>query len=511
MLSVLLAGLLLLVFSGLRNDTFIIFDDPEYVTENTNIHDGITWTGLQWAFTTFTNSNWHPLTWLSHMLDIQLFGLDPSGHHFTSLLLHMASTTLLFTILYKISGSLWQSYITALLFGIHPAHVESVAWIAERKDVLSGFFFMLTLWSYERYVSKPGMRRYWPIIAFFSLGLMSKPMLITLPFLLLLLDYWPLRRLNAPGSEINPKKNSMAGLIYEKIPLFLLSIASGIITYIAQLRGGSTPALAAASHMTNIASGLISYVKYTGKLLWPQDLAIFYPRTDFPTIEIVLASLVVMILTVAAVLVRKKNPFVFVGWFWFVFSLLPVIGFIRIGSAAIADRYTYLPSIGFFILICWTAGAIPITPRFRTGIISIVTVIIISALTMLTAHQTRYWKNSFSIFEHAVQVTDNNWLAHNNLASAYLVVARKDDSLTLTKYICSKNGCPDNPYSTIYCLDSAIKETKAAIQIDPYFAPAYFNLGLAYAEFGDTKSLQNVVDRLDYIDPAMARQLRKYL
>ncbi len=506
-----LSVVVMFVFSGLLDSTFVIYDDPEYVTENVNIRSGLTWQGLQWAFTSFSNANWHPLTWLSHMLDIQLYGLNPTGHHLTSLLLHAANTLLLFIVLYRMSGTVWQSFATALLFGIHPLHVESVAWIAERKDVLSGFFFVASLWAYERHARQPGIGRYWLVVVLFALGLLAKPMLVTLPLVLLLLDYWPLNRVDGgrPASGVYPRC-SPAAVLREKLPLVVLSVVSSVITYVAQLRGGATPYPDKSSHVENSANALFSYGLYVRKLLWPQDLAVFYPRGDIPIMLLVLASAVVVVLTVAAFLVRKKYPFVFVGWFWFIGTLLPVIGFIRIGSAAMSDRYTYIPAIGFFMALCWLVGAVPaMWPGKRLK--AVIIVVIFGALSLLTVRQVRYWNNSFTLFEHALRVTDNNLVAHNNLASAYLMRANNDQSFTIARYLCSKNGCENSYDIRQDCLTKAIAASKAAIRINHEYAPPYFNLAAAYHGIGEWQAAWRVLDNLRYVDPVLAEQLERYL
>jgi len=511
LLSAVLAATVLSVFSGLLDCTFVIYDDPEYVTENVNIRGGLTWQGLQWAFATFSNANWHPVTWLSHMLDIQLFGLNPAGHHLTSLLLHTTTTVLLFIVLHRMSGAVWRSFATALLFGIHPLHVESVAWVAERKDVLSGFFFVATLWAYERYARQSRIGSYWLVVTLFILGLLAKPMLVTLPLVLLLLDYWPLNRVQGcrPASEVYPQCSPDV-VLKEKLPLVMLSVISSVITYLAQLRGGATPFPDKTSHGENIANALFSYGVYVRKLLWPQNLAVFYPRVDIPIMLLVPASAVIVLLMVSAILVRKKYPFVFVGWFWFLGTLLPVIGFIRIGSAAMSDRYTYIPAIGFFMALCWLVAAVPAVWPGK-WLKAAMIIVVFGALSLLTVRQVRYWNNSFTLFEHALEVTDSNLVAYNNLASAYLMRANNDQSFTIARYLCSKSGCENSYDIRQDCLTKAIAASKAAIRINHSYAPPYFNLGAAYHGIGEWQEARKVLDNLKYVDPVLAEQLGKYL
>lgn len=512
-LSAFLVILLLLVFSGVFNNTFVIYDDPEYVTENANVLGGVTWNALKWSFTSFHNANWHPLTWFSHILDVQFYGLNPTGHHVTNLLLHIATTVLLFVVLNKMTGALWRSFATAVLFGIHPLHVESVAWIAERKDVLSGLLFMLTLWAYGGYASRPGVGRYLLVMVFFACGLMAKPMLVTLPLVLLLLDYWPLQRtMYSPVSEPSKHHSLLLVLLCEKIPFFVLSILSSIVTFLSQQRGGATPLLENAFHWANISNGLLSYTSYCLKLLWPQGLAVFYPRVDSNVYHVTLAVVAIVTLSISAVLVRKNYPFVCVGWFWFVCTLAPVIGFIRIGSSAMSDRYTYIPSIGFFIVICWLAGTIASRQGVYTKVMVAASLfVVVVILSVLTVKQIRYWNNSFSLFEHALDVTNGNWLANGNLAAAYLVCANNDLSLNLTHYLCSKNGGVSDATKRFNCLNKSIEASRAALQIKPDYSTAYFNLGVAYNEFGDRQSALNVLNKLKLIDMMSADRLEKVL
>ncbi len=333
------------------------------------------------------------------MLDIQFFGLNPMSHHFTSLLFHATNTALLFVVLNRISGALWPSFATALVFGIHPLHVESVAWIAERKDVLSGFFFMLILWAYQRHAQRPCISRYCIVFIFLTCGLLAKPMLVTVPIILLLLDYWPLRRMvhYSPAAEDCPQQFALSALLYEKVPLVILAIASSIVTYFAQLRGGATPFLDKTSHVDNIANGLFSYAKYMEKLLWPSNLAVFYPRTHITTMQLAFSSLFIFLLTVAAIMNRKKWPFFFVGWFWFICSLIPVMGFVRIGSSAMSDRYTYIPAIGLFIVTFWFIAMIATNAsRLNKTLLAFASVTVICVLSVLSARQVDNWKNSFT-------------------------------------------------------------------------------------------------------------------
>lgn len=351
------------VFWQVRSHDFVNYDDDKYVTENRDVKAGLTTQSIIWAFTTTHASNWHPLTWLSHMLDISLFGLNPGWHHLTNLLFHIANTLLLFLILRGMTEEFWKSAFVAALFALHPLHVESVAWIAERKDVLSTFFWMLTILAYAYYVKHPVLRRYLFVLFSFLLGLMSKPMLVTLPFVLLLLDYWPLGRFQMEESGItrNPKKHKSKHpeyqksialrLVREKTPFFVLAGFSSIITFIAQQHGGTVRSLEFLPVKTRVANALISYVAYIGKMIWPFNLAVLYPHpgTTLPMWQTILAGLFLLFISYLVIRKVKKLPYLSIGWFWYVGTLVPVIGLVQVGAQSMADRYTYIPLIGLFI------------------------------------------------------------------------------------------------------------------------------------------------------------------
>ena len=394
--GLLLALLTLAAFLPVLANDFVRFDDPLYVTANRHVREGLTGAGLLWAFTANVASNWHPLTLLSHMVDCELFGLNPLGHHLTSLLLHTVSVVLLFEALRRMTGSVGKSAAVAALFAIHPTHVESVAWIAERKDVLSGLFWMLTMIAWERYVRQPSRRRYAVVALCLALGLLSKPMLVTLPFVLLLLDIWPLKR--------------KGDLLKEKLPLFALSAASVVVTVVAQ--SGPIASLGELPLRLRLANAVLSYVAYLGKTLVPRNLAVFYPMpTDFPAWKVMGAALLLASLTALAVLAVRRAPYVTVGWLWYLGTLVPVIGLVQVGGQSMADRYTYLPSIGLFLIVAW---GLPELLGKRTAAVLALAVVI--ALAVGTRLQLRHWTDSEALFRHAVAVTDRNFLAHLNLA-----------------------------------------------------------------------------------------------
>lgn len=400
---------------------FLTYDDPAYVTQNAHVSAGLTWAGVRWAFTSIEASNWHPLTWLSHMLDCELFGLWPGGHHLTNTLLHALNAALLFLVLARMTGRVGPSLFVAALFGVHPLHVESVAWVAERKDVLSTTFFLLVLWVYalraERERTGGGGRRglYGAALALFALGLMAKPMLVTLPCLLVLLDVWPLRRWQAA----NARGRWM--LVVEKVPFVALSAASSIVTVIAQRGGGAVGSIEEFTLPVRLGNAVVAYARYLGKCFHPVDLAVFYPSfAQMPPVSwIALAALLLAGLTALAVILVRKYPWLFVGWFWFTGMLVPVIGLVQVGGQTIADRYTYVPLIGVFIIVAWSLDAWTRDRRSRfigAWGAAAVAIVVLAALTSL---QLARWSTNETLFRHAASVTRDNWVAHYNLFLAY--------------------------------------------------------------------------------------------
>src|SRR5947208_185855 len=368
-----LVGITWLVFAQTIRHQFVTYDDPQYVYAKPDVSEGVSLGRISWAFTHTIAGNWHPLTTISHMLDCQLYGLDPAGHHFTNVLLHTIAVVLLFLVLQQMTGSLWRSAFVAAVFAIHPLHVESVAWVSERKDVLSAVFFMLTLGAYVRYVRKPSVGRYLTGAFLFALGLMSKPMLVTLPFVLLLLDYWPLGRIRSQTSDVRRQRRRVSGpafanqssckatarqavvsgLVTEKIPLFVLSAISCAATFLAQVY--STEAIEQLPFMWRLNTAAVSYVAYIWQMFWPARLGAFYPHPNdqLPFWQVLLAIAFLISVSLSAILWRKERPYIFTGWFWYVGMLVPVIGLIQAGEQARADRYTYLPQIGLYVLITW--------------------------------------------------------------------------------------------------------------------------------------------------------------
>jgi tetratricopeptide (TPR) repeat protein len=457
---------------------FVNYDDPDYVTENVHVRAGITSEGVRWAFASGDDANWLPLTRISHLLDAQFFGLHSGFHHLTNILLHALSTLLLFAILLRATGAIWRSAFVAFLFALHPLHVESVAWIAERKDVLSAFFWFATLWLYVRYVEEARLGRYLLMLAAFVLGAMSKPMIVTLPFVLLLLDVWPLRR-------TRPVR------VLEKVPLFLISIASSLVTYFVQQRGGAVIPLDSLPLTIRILNALVSYVVYLWQTIWPVCLAAFYPLADIPGWQVVAAVLVLFGVSFLAVRLLRSQPYVAVGWFWYLGTLVPVIGLVQVGTQSRADRYTYIPLVGIFILIAWAAADVSIRwPRTKPMLISAFALVCAACFT-LTLFQIGYWKNSQALFEHAIQVTSNNYVAYNGLGLAFRHQDRLDDAgANYTQAIRIRPEFPDAHTNLAEVLllqghpEDAINHLLMALRRKPDFSEAHVNLGAALNKLG---------------------------
>jgi protein O-mannosyl-transferase len=438
--SIFLMAITWLVFGETLRHPSINFDDQAYVFENPKINIGLTSTGVLWAFTHSHVGNWHPLTWISHMLDCQLFGLQAGWHHFTNVLLHTIAVILLFLVFREMTGALWRSAFAAAVFAIHPLRVESVAWIAERKDVLSGVFFMLTLAAYVRYVREPSSIRYLVVAVLFSLGLMAKPMLVTLPFLLLVLDYWPLGRF-AQVCPAEPKpKNGFARwwshrsvptrLILEKVPLIALSVASSIITVFAQKQAvSSIDSLPLLWRMNN---AFVSYVAYIWQMVCPTRLALVYPHPEYRLSLWGVAFAIAFLTGVTAVVVafRRKHPYLITGWLWYVGMLVPVIGIMQVGVQARADRYTYLPQIGLYLIATWTIADLSVAWRYRRQILAVAATIVIAGLAWLAWIQNTYWRDSEALWTRTLAVTSHNDLAHARLADLLLRRDRIDEAIS---------------------------------------------------------------------------------
>ena len=515
-ICVFLVALTWIVFGQTLRHEFVNFDDHDYVLKNPDVTNGLTPHGIGWAFTHSHARNWHPLTTISHMLDCQLYGLKAGGHHFTNLVLHMLAVVLLFLVLREMTGgpsspsrrlfqaggrtgNIWRSAFVATLFAIHPLHVESVAWVAERKDVLSGVFFMLTLAAYLRYVRKPSFARYTLVALLFALGLMSKPMLVTLPFALLLLDYWPLERFSAqtwatesPGSlRWLDRQSAPLKLILEKVPLLLLCGASCVATVAAQ-RQNLVP-VATLPFVVRVYEGFVSYVLYIRQMFWPARLAILYPYPPLPLSiwPLVFAIVVLAAITASAIKLRGQRPYFLTGWLWYLGMLVPVIGIIQVGGQARADRYTYLPHIGLYLVGTWAINDLSASWRHRREIVRIGAAIAIIVLTWCAWVQTSYWKNSESLWTHCLAVTRNNAVAHLNLGDVLFKRRQLDGAIFHFQEglkICSESGVGyygvakahialGNALLEKGLLDDAFFHCRKALELVPDYSDAVNTLG----------------------------------
>jgi protein O-mannosyl-transferase len=483
------------VFGRTAGHDFVNYDDPEYVYQNPHVQAGVTGDATAWALTTFYAHNWHPLTWLSHMLDCQIFGLQSGGHHLTNVFLHAAAAMLLFLALERMTTAFWPSAWVAAVFAIHPLRVESVAWVAERKDVLSGLFFMLTLWFYARYAERPSLGRYLLVLASFALGLTAKPMLVTLPFVLLLLDYWPLRRLAPPRLESQTDdatpRRTLARLVLEKIPFFVLTAASCTVTLAAQ-RGAIVP-LDQRDVSWRLANAALACVGYLEKMVYPSDLAVLYPLPkDLPPAwEVAAAVTALLAISTALVVSRRRRPYLFVGWFWYLGMLAPVIGLVQVGSQKMADRYTYLPQVGLYIAVAWTAVQMAGARPNRRRALAAVALLVVMGLLGCALQQTRHWRNSETLWTHTLACTSQNVVAHHNLGNA---LAREGHfGKAIVQYQLALEINPDLAkvhYNLGLALaarkhfDEAIAHYRKALEIQPEFAEAYNDIGNAFVDLG---------------------------
>jgi Tfp pilus assembly protein PilF len=512
LLCVLLAAFTMAVFAQTGNHQFINFDDTIYVTNNPHVQGGITADNVAWAFTSTAASNWHPLTWLSHMADVQLFGLNPRGHHLTSVLLHIASTLLLFLLLARLTGSVWRSLFVAALFALHPLHVESVAWVAERKDVLSCFFWLSTLLLYARYLNKPALGRYLPVLLCFAAGLMAKPMLVTLPVVLLLLDYWPLNRFRQQPAAEGAAAPSLAFLVKEKLPFFLLSGISSAVTLYAQRQGGAMKNLDAIPLGLRIENSMVAYAKYLGGTLWPHDLAILYPfPSSLPMWQAVGSFLLLALITVLTIWYRRCYPYLLVGWCWFLVTLVPVIGLVQVGGQSMADRYSYIPIIGLFVMAAWLVPDLARGWRYRLEFLAITAALVVSASAAATLWQLRYWQDSISIFRHTLQVTSGNYLILNNYGIALAdsgdlegAVAAYREALRVWPNSANAHINLGGTLARQGKFEEAIGQYDEALRLQPNYALAYANRGKAMAGLGRTGEANGQYEQALKLDPALA-------
>jgi tetratricopeptide (TPR) repeat protein len=539
-IAVLLALVTLAVYLGVARNDFVNYDDSDYVTANAHVLSGLSLGNVVWAFRSGHASNWHPLTWISHMLDCQIFGERPGPQHLVSLAFHIANTLLLFLLLRRLTGTTWRSAFVAGLFALHPLHAESVAWISERKDVLSTLFLLLTIAAYARYVAElkensesrtpdPAARSapqppsavpteagrrigaagyYVLALVLFALGLMSKPMLVTTPFVLLLLDYWPLGRLGQAAAaaagvsagkgsksetrrpEFPARVRTLANLLLEKTPFFALSAISSVITFLVQQRGGAVST--SISFGARVANALVAYVRYIGKMVWPDDLSVLYPHPgEWPAVQVVFSAALLVGISAAAIVQARRRPYFTMGWLWFLGTLVPVIGLVQVGIQSMADRYTYVPLLGLFILLAWGLAEVPPSWRWRTPALGVGAAVSLLACSWATARQVGYWRDSEALFQRAVKVTKNNYLAYNNLGFYLSNHGKAAEAMENYRKSLDINPVYEDALNNLgYALagqkkyEQAIGYYDAALRVRPNHVEVHNNLGNALSELG---------------------------
>jgi tetratricopeptide (TPR) repeat protein len=480
----------LLAFGRIAGNDFVNFDDTGYITENDHVQSGFSPQNIKWAATAVVVSNWHPLTMLSHMLDWKIFGANASGHHLVSLLLHIGAVIFLFLFLYKTTNRIWPSALAAAFFALHPLRVESVAWASERKDVLSMFFGMAALYAYAFYVEVPRLSRYFLCLILFALALMSKPMMVTLPFVLMLLDYWPLNRWQKTSAKVN--LHPTGKLILEKIPFLLLTMASGIITFWAQNKEGSVASADIVPFLTRTANAVFSYAAYLEKTFRPVNLAVFYPYDFFiPLWKTLLSFTILLLITVAVLYYIRKLPFLFVGWFWYLGTFIPVIGLVQVGTQAMADRYTYLPSVGIAMMLAWGIPSLIKNEFIREKILFPAALTVIIIISVLTWQQCGYWRDSTSLFNHALRVTKNNDKIHNVLGSFLDKKGRNNEAvyhynkaIQIAPYHYGYYNNRGKAYAIMGEHKKSIEDYNKSISLKPDYADAYYNRGTLYGKTG---------------------------
>ena len=533
-----LAALTVAAFWPVTRAGFVNIDDPTYISSNARVQQGLTWENVQWAFTTFHFSNWHPLTWLSYLLDCDLFGVNPRAMHCVNLGWHIANVLLLFGLLKRTTGATGSSALVAALFAVHPLHVESVAWISERKDVLSTFFWIASTWAYAEYVKARCAGWYTAAVVLCTLGLMCKAMLVTLPFALLLLDFWPLGRveLRAPGWV-----RQLGKLAFEKLPFIVLASIVSYLTYLAQHAGESVVSFEPLSLSQRVENVFVSYARYLGKTFWPVNLAVYYPHpVEWPTVQVIGSLLLLVALSSAALLRAHRWPFLFAGWFWFLGTLVPVIGLVQVGGQSLADRYAYVPSIGLFIAIVWLARAI--TLRVSQAVLVVAGSAIVLGCGILTFHQSTHWRDSLALFNHALRVTPRNGVVLNNLGSALLDAGRTaeaeqrfrealdldpkdpwalgnvgntllregkpDEALAL--YERARRFKPNTPELYLNAglawmnkgkFTNAVAHYERALELNPFYLDAHINLGNALMAIGQTAAATVHYSRVVELNP----------
>jgi tetratricopeptide (TPR) repeat protein len=500
-----LAGLTLAAFWPVTRGDFVNLDDPTYVLTNVRVQQGVTWENVTWSFSTYYFSNWHPLTWLSYLVDCEIFGVNPRAMHGVSLAWHVANVLLLFGLLKRATGATWPSAVVAALFAVHPLHVESVAWISERKDVLSTFFWISSMWAYCEYVKARCAGWYTAAVALCALGLMCKAMLVTLPFALLLFDLWPLRRLE-PGGDAWLRR--VAKLVVEKLPFFALAAVTGFFTFVAQQAGEAVIPFEPLSLSARIENAFISYARYLAKTFWPTELAVFYPHPgEWPVMQFVASLALLAGVSAAAIVYIRRHPFLFTGWFWFLGTLVPVIGLVQVGGQSMADRYTYVPSIGLFVALVWLARRV--AARVPVAAIATVVTLVLFTCTILTHQQSRLWQDSVTLFTHAARVAPANSVVLNNLGSALRDVGRTadadrvfDEALALDPEDPMVLGNLGNRSLRGGKVDEALAFYQRALQFKSNEPRLHFNAGRAFAMKGEFTNAMGHYDRALELNPS---------
>ena len=502
--SFLLGALLVLgtltLYSPVLHHEFLSFDDRQYVVRNVHVNTGLHMANLIWAFTTFDQANWHPLTWISHMADCQLFGVNSGAHHLVNAALHALNALLLFWLLRRATGAVWRSFFVAALFAVHPLNVATVAWLAERKSLLSALFSLLTIGAYGWYAQRPDATKYLVVALAFSLALISKPMAVTLPLVLIVLDYWPLRR-----DEELPFGRKWLRLSLEKLPLLAMSAASSWITIVAQRSGGAVVAVSSLPLSLRLGNAIQSYVSYIGKTFWPAKLAMFYPhpQNSLQWSDVMASAVILIVITVAVLHFRHLRCLV-TGWFLFLVALVPVIGIVQVGRQAMADRYAYLPLLGIFIMLCWGVGEWAEQKHLPAMLLPAVSVVIVAALTLVARHQIDYWADNVTLWTHTIEVTAPNYVAQDDLAGALMDRKRMEDAIGHYREAMAIH--PVDPISTFNLgfyqqahgnLEQAIEYYKKATILTTSPAlkiKALNNMGLAYRDLGDGEQARQCFD-----------------
>jgi len=522
-LGVVLAVAVVAVYYPVHWQPFANYDDADYVTDNFHVKAGLHWSTVKWALTARDAANWHPVTWISHALDTQMFDLNPAGPHDVNVLFHIVNALLLFWMLQRATGFVGRSWMVAALFALHPVNVETVAWIAERKNLLSMFFLLLTLAAYRWYARKPQLSRYLVVAVLFALGLMSKPQVITLPFVLLLWDYWPLGRLALRPSPSTLRQNSSGAisgeqrtansawrwLLLEKLPLLALSAASAVLTVNAQAGGGATSYY---GHVLRLENALVSYARYLGKAFWPSRLALFYPYPlkPYPLWQLCGAAFILLAITLAVALAYRRR-YLTVGWLWFLGTLVPMIGVVQVGTQAMADRYAYLPFVGLFIMVCWLVAEWVAQMHLSPVLLRTASMVVLLSLALVSHRQVGFWNDHITLWTHVLEVTNNNWVGENNLGTALLKTGRMEEAIPHFRAAAALNPTDPNSTMNIGTYEQAHGNLPAAIELyrkaaemarNPKVkARAYNNLGYAYKDIGDLADARSSLQSAVAVDP----------